>query len=107
MAKVQEVKEIPTVKVLDVANVPDKKSFPPRLLVIFLGTFLAFSFGVLFVLGSASWEAIDSQDPGKKFASEVWIDLKAHVPWGTANGHGSDGPKQGFWGKQSGTRPER
>ena len=110
MAKVQEVKEIPTVKVLDVANVPDKKSFPPRLLVIFLGTLLAFFFGVLFVLGSASWEAIDSQDPGKKFASEIWIDLKAHVPWGTANGHGSDGGKDRFWtklGKQSGPRPEQ
>jgi len=110
MAKVQEVKEIPTVKVLDVANVPDKKSFPPRLLVIFLGTFLAFSFGVLFVLGSASWEAIDSQDPGKKFASEIWIDLKAHVPWGTANGHSSDGPKRQSWGKlgkQSGPSPEQ
>jgi len=110
MAKVQEVKEIPTVKVLDVANIPDKKSFPPRLLVIFLGTFLAFSFGMLFVLGSASWEAIDVQDPGKKFASEVWIDLKAHAPWGAANGHGSDGPKHRFWGKlgkQSAARPER
>jgi len=110
MAKVQEVKEIPTVKVLDVANIPDKKSFPPRLLVIFLGTFLAFSFGMLFVLGSASWEAIDVQDPGKKFASEVWIDLKAHAPWGAANGHGSDSPKHRFWGKlgkQSAARPER
>src|SRR5216684_2569927 len=107
LAKVQEAKEIPTVKVLDTANTPDKRSFPPRLLVIFLGTFLAFSFGVLFVLGSASWEAIDSQDPGKKFASEVWIDLKAQVPWGAANGHGSDGGKDRFWtklGKQSGPR---
>jgi len=110
MAKVQEVKEIPTVKVLDVANVPDKKSFPPRLLIVFLGTCLALSCGVVFVLGSARWEAIDSQDPGKKFASEVWIDVKAHVPWGTANGHGSDGPKDRFWsrlGKQSGPRPEQ
>src|SRR5271155_1399227 len=36
LAKVEEAKEIPTVKVLDAANIPDKKSFPPRLLVIFL-----------------------------------------------------------------------
>src|SRR6202047_11587 len=33
-AKVQEAKEIPTVKVLDHADVPDKKSFPPRLVII-------------------------------------------------------------------------
>src|SRR4029077_19653737 len=43
LAKVQEAKEIPTVKVLDVANVPDKKSFPPRMSIIFLGTALAFA----------------------------------------------------------------
>ena len=35
LAKVEEAKEIPTVKVLDVANIPDKKSFPPRLSIMF------------------------------------------------------------------------
>jgi uncharacterized protein involved in exopolysaccharide biosynthesis len=40
MAKVQEAKEIPTVKVLDAADIPDKKSFPPRAVIIALGTFL-------------------------------------------------------------------
>ena len=89
MAKVQEVKEIPTVKVLDAANVPDKKSFPPRLLIMFLGTFLGSCFGVLFVLGSASWNAIGPQDPGKQFATRVWVDLKAHAPWVTRNGTGT------------------
>lgn len=89
MAKVQEVKEIPTVKVLDAANIPDKKSFPPRLLIMFLGTFLGSCFGVLFVLGSASWNAIGPQDPGKQFATRVWVDLKAHAPWVTRNGTGT------------------
>jgi len=36
LAKVQEAKEIPAVKVLDAAVVPTKKSFPPRLLIVFL-----------------------------------------------------------------------
>src|SRR6266852_4567465 len=78
MAKVQEVKEIPTVKVLDSAHIPDKKSFPPRMLIVLMGTILATCLGVLFVLGSASWSDIDSQHPGKRFAGEVWVDLKAH-----------------------------
>jgi uncharacterized protein involved in exopolysaccharide biosynthesis len=89
MAKVQEAKEIPTVKVLDAANIPDKKAFPPRLLTMFLGTFLGSGLGVLFVLWSTSWNAIDPQDPGKQFAKKVWVDLKAHAPWVTRNGAGA------------------
>jgi hypothetical protein len=99
MAKVQEVKEIPTVKVLDVAAVPDKKSFPPRLPIIFLGTFLATCFGVLVVVGSAGWNAVDSRDPGKQFAGEVWVDLKSYVPWATANGSAPHDAKHRFWSR--------
>src|SRR5260221_9672797 len=99
MAKVQEVKEIPTVKVLDVAGVPDKKSFPPRSLIVVLGTFLATCFGVLFVLGSASWNAVDSQDPGKQFAGEVWVDMKSYVPWATTNGSAPHDVRRRFWSR--------
>jgi len=72
MAKVQEAKEIPTVKVLDSPNVPDRKVFPPRLLIMFIGTVLSFSLAVLFVIGSIAWKAIHPADPGKLFAQEVW-----------------------------------
>jgi uncharacterized protein involved in exopolysaccharide biosynthesis len=89
IAKVQEVKEIPTVKVLDVANIPDKKAFPPRSLIMLLGLFLGSCMGVLFVLGSASWKALDPQDPGKQFAASVWLDLKACTPWVSRNGAGT------------------
>jgi uncharacterized protein involved in exopolysaccharide biosynthesis len=89
LAKVQEAKEIPTVKVLDVANIPDKKSFPPRLLIMFLGTFLACGLGVAYVLGSASWDAIDSQDRRKRFAQEIWVELKTYKPWISKNGAGT------------------
>ena len=94
IAKVQEVREIPTVKVLDSANVSDKKSFPPRLLIMFLGTFLAGCFGGLYVLGSSSWNAIDPQNPGKQFATKVWVDLKASAPWTSKNGVGPAEEKQ-------------
>jgi uncharacterized protein involved in exopolysaccharide biosynthesis len=99
LAKVQEAKEIPTVKVLDQANIPDKKSFPPRTLIVVLGTFLATCFGVLFVLGSASWNAVDSQAPRKRFAGEVWVDLKSYVPRVSTNGSGLGGPMRRIWSK--------
>ena len=97
MAKVQEVKEIPTVKVLDPANVPDKKSFPPRLFIVFLGTSLAMCLGVVFVLSSAKWSAIDPQNPGKRFATEIWVDVKEHGLLGATNGTGQGNTKDELW----------
>jgi uncharacterized protein involved in exopolysaccharide biosynthesis len=90
LAKVQEAKEIPTVKVLDASNVPDKKSFPPRTLIALLGTALGCCLGAVYVLGSASWRAIDAQDPGKRFALEIFVELKSYKPWISRNGAGKE-----------------
>jgi uncharacterized protein involved in exopolysaccharide biosynthesis len=100
LAKVQEAKETPSVKVLDPAGIPEKKSFPPRLLIMALGTFLAFSVSVVWVLGSAQWRE-DSQDPRKLFAEEVVATLRAHTPWATQNGNGSGSGVQQIWSKVS------
>ena len=86
LAKVQEAKETPSVKVLDPARVPEKKSFPPRLVIMFLGTFLCCAGSVVFVLGQAQWTEVDSQDPRKKFVEEVGHSLRARIPWGARNG---------------------
>jgi uncharacterized protein involved in exopolysaccharide biosynthesis len=84
LAKVQEAKEIPSVKVLDAAVVPTKKSFPPR------GAFTAVG-AVLFFLGACAWifvnrtyAAIDPQDPRKMLAEEVALTLKAGSVTATA-----------------------
>jgi len=89
LAKVQEAKETPSVKVLDPARIPEKKSFPPRLVIMFLGTFLAFAMSVVWVLGSARWEEVDAQDPRKVLAQEVAGALKARMPWASRNGAGA------------------
>jgi len=88
LAKVQEAKEIPTVKVLDPPNLPDKKSFPPRTLIFLLGTALAFSLGVTWVFGNALWEGTDPADPRKVLAREVFDTTKAAIPWALRNGYG-------------------
>ena len=86
LAKVQEAKETPSVKVLDAANVPEAKSFPPRLLIMFLGTFLSFAAAVVWVMASARWEKVDPQDPAKQLAQEVFQTLKAEIPRAAQNG---------------------
>jgi capsule polysaccharide export protein KpsE/RkpR len=89
LAKVQEAKEIPTVKVLDRANVPDKRSFPPRLLIILMGTALALSIGIGCVLGNSVWEATDRTDPRRMFAQEIFDTVGAQLPWVARNGAGT------------------
>ncbi len=65
LAKVQEAKEVPSVKVLDPPDIPEKKVFPPRVLLIGLGTLAGFMLGVCWVLGRDNWANIDPEDPGK------------------------------------------
>ena len=86
LAKVQEVKETPSVRVLDIANLPERKSFPPRLLIIFLCTFFSLAFGAMWVLGRERWREVDSQDPRKALAIEVFAAVRTHNPLGSGNG---------------------
>jgi uncharacterized protein involved in exopolysaccharide biosynthesis len=81
LAKVQEAKETPSVKVLDPARVPEKKSYPPRLEIMILGTFLVFAMSAVWVLGSARWEEADPQDPRKMLAQEVAATVSARASW--------------------------
>jgi capsule polysaccharide export protein KpsE/RkpR len=74
MAKISEAKEIPSVKVLDPANLPEKKSGPHRLLITLLGVLASFALCAVFVIGRATWKQVDPDDPRKIFAAEVWSD---------------------------------
>ena len=90
LAKVQEAKEIPTVKVLDSAEVPERKSSPPRLLIVFLGTIFSFALGIVWVLSKSRWEEVEAQDPAKVLVNEVAHGLKMRLPFGSGNGNGTN-----------------
>ncbi|HET7101713.1 MAG TPA: GNVR domain-containing protein [Terriglobia bacterium] len=89
LAKVQEAKEVPSVKVLDLPRVPQKKSFPPRLLIMLLGATLAVIFYTTWILARSAWDATDRSDPRKAVAVEVWADVRASLPWSSPNGTGT------------------
>jgi capsule polysaccharide export protein KpsE/RkpR len=90
LAKVQEAKETPSVKVLDPASIPEKKSYPPRLVILFLGGCFGLAGGAIWVLARAGWEQISADDPGKALASEVFQtisrSMSAKMPWAPPNG---------------------
>jgi uncharacterized protein involved in exopolysaccharide biosynthesis len=87
LAKVQEAKEIPVVKVLDPPLVPTKKSFPPRTIIVALGTMLGVAFAMTWILGKNRWDAIDINQPYKAFAIEVVTTVRASIPRFSTNGH--------------------
>src|SRR5579872_3123100 len=68
MQKVEEVRDTPSVKVLDAANLPEKKSFPPRSLVTLLFTLVTLAGGVCWVFVEDRWHRTDPNDPGKLLA---------------------------------------
>jgi capsule polysaccharide export protein KpsE/RkpR len=86
LAKVQEVKETPSVKVLDEPRVPERKSYPPRLVIIVLCAFLAFAFVALYSLGRSRWNEIDANDSTKILATQVLQLVRAQMPWAEPNG---------------------
>jgi uncharacterized protein involved in exopolysaccharide biosynthesis len=77
LAKAQEAREIPSVKVLDAPEFPEKRVFPQRILMIAIGFCLGFLFCVVWVFLHTDWTHLDSQDPGKLLAGEIYSALKS------------------------------
>lgn len=92
LVKVQEAREIPTIKVLEPPDVPERKSFPPRLLIGVSTMLAACVGGVVFLLASKSWHNRDPHDLVKGVVTEIWIDLKEKRFLNSANG-ASHGPE--------------
>lgn len=95
LAKVEEAKETPSIKVLDSPDIPERKSFPPRMLMIVLGTLLFPLVGVMYILGLSAWNETSSTDVRKMFATEVWNDLRSTMTQLGANGKSSGEPLAG------------
>jgi len=65
LAKIEEAKEIPTVKILDAADVPERKSTPHRALIVLLGGLLVSTLSACWVVGVGMWEGVDAREPRK------------------------------------------
>ena len=88
LAKVEEAKQIPSVKVLDVAVVPTKKSYPPRTMIVVSGTLLSLAVTAVWIFLRRWWSRILPDDPGRELAGEMTESLRTSakrlVPLGPA-----------------------
>jgi capsule polysaccharide export protein KpsE/RkpR len=86
LAKVQEAKETPSVRVLDSPEVPERKMAPRRLMIMFVSTMLGFAFAVAWVVGSSAWTRVDPQDPTRQLLQEIASAVKPHIAFWKGNG---------------------
>jgi uncharacterized protein involved in exopolysaccharide biosynthesis len=70
-ARIEEAKDVPPVNVIDAPGIPEKKSFPPRLLLTLLLSLLSFVCASALVLARHYWSAMSHTDPRKELAAEV------------------------------------
>jgi capsule polysaccharide export protein KpsE/RkpR len=71
LTKIEEAKEIPVVKVLDPADVPERRSFPRRTLIVLLSGLFVFLGAAVWVCSEAIWQRTDANDAGKMLVQAV------------------------------------
>lgn len=81
LAKIQEAKEVPSVKILDPPDIPEKRTFPPRFLILVTGTLFAFVLGVLCIFAKDGWKGTDPQDPGKLLLRNMICSMKPQLEY--------------------------
>jgi hypothetical protein len=101
LAKVQEAKEIPSVKVLDSAVVPTVKSSPHRVALTLCGTFLALCGTAAWILLRKRWTEIDPTDPGRLLAEEMATSVAITARRFAVVGSAARGALTHRWGRKS------
>lgn len=83
LARIQEAKELPTVRVMDPAAPPEKKSGPFRSLIVVLSTVFGVALACCWVLGKNAWEQVPIDDPRRMLAADVQRVLRRRLrgPW--------------------------
>lgn len=79
MAKIQEAKELPIVRVMDVAVAPERKSGPSRILVVALSLVGALALACWWIVRREAWEGLALDDPRRMLATEVAYEWKTAI----------------------------
>jgi capsule polysaccharide export protein KpsE/RkpR len=75
LARIQEAKDVPVVRVIDAPGIPEKKSFPPRALFAVLITALILTGACARILLLDRWSQLSPQDPRKELFSRIAADV--------------------------------
>ncbi|HEY1901932.1 MAG TPA: Wzz/FepE/Etk N-terminal domain-containing protein [Terracidiphilus sp.] len=81
LARIQEAKDVPVVSVIDAPGIPEKKSFPPRLLMALLVTITSVAGVALFLLVQYEWVQVPAADPRKALLRQIGAGIKPRLSW--------------------------
>jgi capsule polysaccharide export protein KpsE/RkpR len=76
MAKIQEAKELPIVRVMDAGIAPEKRSSPIRSLIVAGCVLGALVLACFWVLGKYRWEQVPADDPYRLLAADIAGEVK-------------------------------
>lgn len=80
LAKIEEAKEIPTIKVLDHGKVPETKTSPKRTVITILGGILAAMLATAYLIGQFQMRVLGASHPvgivGGELRQVLWEDLQ-------------------------------
>jgi capsule polysaccharide export protein KpsE/RkpR len=79
LARIQEAKDVPVVRVIDFPRVPEKKSFPPRALLSLLAATLIMIALALRILIRERWEQLRLDDPRRELFQRIKEDVSTEV----------------------------
>ena len=74
LARIEEVKSIPSVRMIDSPSWPEKKSFPPRLIIMLAFTSLCVFGTAMFLVLADRWQRLSPRDARKQLASRSMAD---------------------------------
>lgn len=77
MAKIQEAKELPIVRVMDAGIAPEKRSSPIRSLIVAGSVFGAFLMACLWVVGKYRWQQVPVDDSYRLLAADVALEFRS------------------------------
>src|SRR5882762_1966792 len=77
-ARIEEVKSIPTVSVIDVPGLPEKKSGPHRTLIVLISTLLSIVLTAAFLLARRSWLEMNDEDARRVLGARIGMTIRDH-----------------------------
>jgi uncharacterized protein involved in exopolysaccharide biosynthesis len=75
LARIEEAKDVPIISVIDTPGIPEKKAFPPRLLLALLLTGFSFVGASVLILMRERWAKVNACDPRKLLVEDVLSSL--------------------------------
>ncbi len=81
LARIQEAKDVPVISIIDAPGIPEKKSFPPRILIVLLVPIATVIATAFFLLLRFQWMQIPAHDPRKALVQHIGEDIPKRLNW--------------------------